>query len=414
MENRKGEGHPSACPFKTPTVSSVFCICFSIFLLSLVLAGCAAPGEPTERKPAIPRAIADLSAEQLGGSVVLAFTLPKQSENGRRLKSPPWVAIYRDFKAAPASGAGSVTTAAHPTLLMTISPPAVDTSSATPISHYMDILTANDISQHAGEEAVYVVRTSETSKRRKESTDSNIAAVRIYPAPERITDLKANVTREAVVLAWTPPQKTITGSTPVIANYRVYRREMNLPANTASKATAQAVLKAYTSVRSGPEYSLPFLAETNSPSYRDSDIEFNHPYIYTVRSVAKYGSDRVESDDSFAVGVTPEDVFPPAAPLGLEVVFVPAQGSAPASLDLSWAISPETDVAGYNVYRSEQQDTRGTRLNRDLLLTPAFRDMNAVSGPRYFYSVTAVDRSGNESPASTAVSASLPGQQKAP
>ncbi|MGH9682685.1 MAG: fibronectin type III domain-containing protein [Candidatus Acidiferrales bacterium] len=414
MGNRKGESRPSGCSFKTPDVSSVFYFLFSIFLFSFFLTGCAAPGEPNERKPAIPSAIADLSARQLGSSVVLTFSLPKQSENGRRLKSPPWVTIYRDFQAAPSSGAASVAAAVHPTLLMTISPPALDTLPATLISHYTDTLTANDISQHTGEEAVYVVRTSETSKRRKDSADSNIAAVRIYPAPERITDLKAQVTQEAVVLTWTPPQKTVTGSAPVIAGYRVYRRELNVPANAASKATGAPIMNVYTSARSGPEYSLPFLAETTSSSYRDSDVEFNHLYLYTVRSVVEYGSDRVESDDSSAVSVTPEDVFPPAAPLGLEVVFVPAEGLTPASLDLSWAISPETDVAGYNVYRSEQQDTRGTRLNKDLLLTPAFRDMNAVSGRHYFYSVTAVDRSGNESLASAAVSASLPGQQKAP
>ena len=52
----------------------------------------------------------------------------------------------------------------------------------------------------------------------------------------------------------------------------------------------------------------------------------------------------------------------------------------------------------------------GTRLNPELLLTPAFRDMNAVPGHRYFYTVTAVDRSGNESPASAAASGDVPAE----
>jgi fibronectin type 3 domain-containing protein len=50
------------------------------------------------------------------------------------------------------------------------------------------------------------------------------------------------------------------------------------------------------------------------------------------------------------------------------------------------------------------------RVNTELLLTPAFRDMNAVPGRRYFYSVTAVDRSGNESPVSAAASGAVPAE----
>jgi hypothetical protein len=44
------------------------------------------------------------------------------------------------------------------------------------------------------------------------------------------------------------------------------------------------------------------------------------------------------------------------------------------------------------------------------LLTPAFRDLNAVPGRRYFYRVTAVDRSGDESPPSEAASGGVPAE----
>jgi fibronectin type 3 domain-containing protein len=94
----------------------------------------------------------------------------------------------------------------------------------------------------------------------------------------------------------------------------------------------------------------------------------------------------------------------------LLVVDVPAQGDVPAHLELSWGISPETDLAGYNVYRSDQEGVPGMRVNTELLLTPAFRDMNAVPGRRYSYSVTAVDRSGNESPVSAAASGAVPAE----
>jgi fibronectin type 3 domain-containing protein len=72
-------------------------------------------------------------------------------------------------------------------------------------------------------------------------------------------------------------------------------------------------------------------------------------------------------------------------------------------VDLSWSINLETDLAGYRVYRSEEQDTRGVVITPELLLAPAYRDTSVEPGHRYWYSVTAVDRAGNESETSTAV-----------
>jgi fibronectin type 3 domain-containing protein len=60
-------------------------------------------------------------------------------------------------------------------------------------------------------------------------------------------------------------------------------------------------------------------------------------------------------------------------------------------------MNPETDLAGYHVYRSEQQGTPGQLVTPDLLLSPAYRDTSVQFGHRYWYAVTAVDRSGNES-----------------
>ena len=71
-------------------------------------------------------------------------------------------------------------------------------------------------------------------------------------------------------------------------------------------------------------------------------------------------------------------------------------------VDLSWSINLETDLAGYRVYRSEQQDAKGALITADLLLAPAYRDTSVEPGKRYWYSVTAVDRAGNESEASAA------------
>ncbi len=197
------------------------------------------------------------------------------------------------------------------------------------------------------------------------------------------------------MLTWTPPQKDPTGAAPAIAGYRVYRAE------AAPDATPD---------KPGLKSPLAKVGETASTPFTDPQVVFGTTYAYSVRSVVEHPGKTLESADSNVLIVTPKDVFPPAAPLGLVVALVPAQAGATAHLELSWAISPETDVAGYNVYRTEQVGVPGARLNNELLLAPAFRDMNMQPGRRYSYTVTAVDRSGNESPASAPVSGGVPAE----
>jgi fibronectin type 3 domain-containing protein len=111
----------------------------------------------------------------------------------------------------------------------------------------------------------------------------------------------------------------------------------------------------------------------------------------------------LESSDSTPVIVAARDTFPPAAPQNVVVAVLSGASAGSLLVDLSWSINLETDLAGYRVYRSEQQDTRGAVITPDLLLAPAYRDTSVEPGHRYWYSVTAVDRAGNESEPSTAV-----------
>jgi fibronectin type 3 domain-containing protein len=106
--------------------------------------------------------------------------------------------------------------------------------------------------------------------------------------------------------------------------------------------------------------------------------------------------------------VTPRDIFPPAAPTGLETTFIPATAGTPGYVELSWSISPEGDLAGYAVYRSEAVDSPRERISTEILPSPTFRDISVTSGRRYYYSVSALDRVGNESPKSPVVTADVP------
>ena len=387
--------------------------CLSLFpaILTVLLIGCAAPGEPLERRPPVPSAISDLAAEQSANDVVLTFTLPTETVDHRALKSPPAIEIYRDFVApspspgssnsAPAAnGAPPVAALANPTLLVTIPSAVVDRYSDRGHVRYDDSLKTEDFSSAGSGRLVrYIVRTRATQK--KDSSDSNVTTLAIYPAADSIADVKTEVTHDGVILTWTPPQRSPAGPAPPIAGYNIYRSEPQsvsaAPVNPDNPALKSPLVK---------------VGENSAPSYQDTQAELGHTYVYSVRSRTQYPGEMLESADSKFAIVLARDTFPPATPQGLVLVLVPAQGGAPAHVELSWAISPETDLAGYNVYRSGQSGVPGERLNSELLPTPAFRDMSAVPGRQYVYTVTAVDRSGNESAASDGVSGGIPAESR--
>ena len=346
----------------------------------------------------MPEAIADLAARQAGGAVVLTFTLPSKSTEGLLLEAPPELEIFRAFvpaDAAPPANAGELKQ------IYTLPAGVVDTYLRQGRIEFSDPINPGDLVKHAGEQAVYIVRARASTRRA--SDDSNVAAVRIFPVPSAPADLRVTVTEAAIELRWTSPTRTTAG-TPItaLAGFRIYRAEVEPGAEAAavtdpSKARLRAPLE--------------LLGVAPSASYRDAQFEFGRTYLYTVRSVAQVQAESVESADSAPVVVAPRDIFPPAAPRDLVVVVVPATAEAPAHLELSWGINLETDLAGYNVYRSETPGSpagRGERLNKELLLTPTFRDTSVQAGRRYFYRVTAVDRAGNESSPSVSVAETVP------
>ena len=368
---------------------SIFHFPFSIFLASAIvaLASCGAPGDPRPPQPVVPEAVTDLAARQMGDTIVLTCTLPQKSMEGEALAEPPDVEIFRGVRRADQ---------ALP-LIYTIPGALVETYVSEGRFRFVDPLKP-EMRQPDGS-LVYIVRTR--ASKRRASADSNVVAVRVLPVPERVRQLRARVTEPAIELEWLPPESDTTGrAIAALVGYRVYRAELE-PGADAPADWSQAKLKT----------PLELLGPTPSPSFRDTRFEFDHRYAYIVRSVAQVDLDSVESADSEPVVVTPHDTFPPAAPVNVVVVLVPATSETPATIELSWSISPEADVAGYNVYRSEQEGTPGERLNPELLLVPTFRDTSVMQG-RYFYSVVAVDRAGNASAPSAPVTVEVPGPAK--
>jgi hypothetical protein len=332
-------------------------------------------------------------ARQQGDAVVLSFTLPRDSTDNDPLATQPAVEIYRSGPLTP----GAAPPKPPP-------PSLVDTIPSDVVKNYMregrfefgDPLDPAEIARTPGAPRRYMVRTRVSAKRA--SNDSNSISVPVYPAPEAIHDLRATLTEQAIILAWTPSERTVDGAPlPTAPAYRVYRAEV-MPAATSAANPPGAQTQA----------PLQLLRPVTAAEYRDSTFEFGQTYVYSVRSATPAGTEPVESADSNVVVVAAKDVFPPAMPQTVVAVLVPAAAGEPAYVDLTWAISPEADLAGYAVYRSEQAGAPGERLTPALLPVPAFRDMSVTPGRRYFYRVTALDTAGNESPPSEAATVDVP------
>jgi fibronectin type 3 domain-containing protein len=182
--------------------------------------------------------------------------------------------------------------------------------------------------------------------------------------PAAPTGLVATATAGGVALDWAD------NAEPALAGYHVYRA--TAPAGPFERITTALVA---------------------ASAYADSGLPAT-PFSYVVTAVDDRGR---ESEPSAVASATPLDAGPPAAPTGLAAT--PRQGS----VDLDWDDSAEPDLAGYNVYRAPAPAGPFTRRNTALVPVSAFTVENASNEIPFWYRVTAVDASGNESAPSAPV-----------
>jgi len=199
--------------------------------------------------------------------------------------------------------------------------------------------------------------------------------------------LSTAIAESGITLNWEAPPANIDGSSPVnLLGYNVYRLdEKQTEAGPTPLNAGQLV---------------------SGTQFVDKTFKFGQTYQYLVRSVS-LGTEgaQVESLDSNSLSVAPRDVFKPSAPTSLTIV------GAPGRLSIFFPANSESDVAGYNIYRSTDPDLpkdRWTQLNTSLLTKTTFQDEKVESGKKYYYYLTAVDEVGNVSPPSDVISETAP------
>ncbi len=137
-----------------------------------------------------------------------------------------------------------------------------------------------------------------------------------------------------------------------------------------------------------------------SPLFRDTTIAAGERWCYVVRTVAST-EPVVESASSGEACVENKDVFPPAPPTGVAALV------HDDAVEVSWSPSLEADLASYRVYRASAGGAP-VRLAEVAAPETSYRDASAPRGTAVSYTVTAVDRDGNESRPSAVVEAQRP------
>jgi hypothetical protein len=376
-----------------------------LIAVSLALAFCGKRGDPRPPVPIIPKATNDLVVTQRGSKVILTWSYPSLTTSGQGLHDIQRVVLYRTTEELPVPQGGRDPNTILPGDIDPTKPqPIVLFAKIPPLSNAQFVKLRNRLDSIEGAKLpaatagakllyedtppfhttdgrpirlTYSVATESSSAR---SDLSNLISIVPIDVPAPPSAVAATAKAEGIVLKWDAPTKTVTSEAkPFIAGYNVYRTAPNAPEDVLAAPINTAPVTATT--------------WTDTPAYGT--------FTYAIRTVAIVGPPRVESDLSAPVTATYKDLQPPPAPATVSALI------ETKAVRIVWDPVTAGDFAGYRVYRTEgvgQPEAGAIReagtnlLTPKLLTTTDFLDKGVTLGIAFKYAVTAVDKSGNESP----------------
>jgi hypothetical protein len=360
-------------------------------LSSALLASCGAPGVPIPPSLELAKAVTDLRAARKGDKVFLAWSVPAKTTDRQTIRHPGETLVCRTLKAPLTDCTDPITKipATRFPLSGSASTPKGAPSAKVEAS-YTDALTEELQKQDPTAPITYAVSVENESGR--SAGLSNPVQVPSAPTLPPPGNFHAEVKRDGVLLSWDCPHASAVADA-ITYKVRIYRREQGKQVGTrVSDANVQDC------------------GSTQPSEFLDLTFEWEKNYEYRatiVTVVAAPGKPEVEveGDDTAMIPVFAHDVFPPAIPAGLQAVFS-GVGQAPF-VDVVWSPDTEADLAGYNVFRHEENQPPA-KLNSEPVKAPSYRDSQVQSGKKYFYSVSAIDERNNESAKSEEASEQVP------
>ncbi len=334
-----------------------------------------------KRKPPLPpvekiQQTPELSGIQRGKTVILTWLLPDQNVAGGNSSNISRTDIYRlaEAKNSPLTLAAEEF-ASRSTLIATL--PVSRTEFSQGKMSFVDELEFTGQSVRLR----YAIRFVNSSGQ-KAAFSNFLMLESLSKTAQPPADLQAEILEDKIRLRWKNPTANVDNSAPAnVLGFNIYRVEND--ATTLLNKTP-----------------------VTNENFNDSSFEFGKNIKYFARTIS-LGNDgeMVESGDSKVVEVLPKDIFKPKPPASITIA------AAPKNLSIFFAANSEKDIAGYKIYRSTDASKPKSEwkiLTGELLQTNTFQDSAVESGKTYFYYIVAVDRAGNMSEPSEAVSETAP------
>lgn len=348
----------------------------AVAILVAILSACGTPGAPQLPSLNLARPVEDLTASRKGNRVELDWTVPRKNTDRTLVKHLGETVICRREGTALMSACTAVGSIAVPKI-----PEQKKNQPQQSIRmKYVDTLPGTLGAKDPSGFVTYAIEVNNTHGRN--SGLSNQVAIPVAPTIPPPARVSAEVRGDGVHIIWSDsaPPHAPAG---LVYQYRIERKPAGSPAFIVLNDVEPAA----------------------EGSYLDKTFGWEQKYQYRIATVTRVNAHginaSVEGDDSSPVEVFTRDIYPPAQPGGLQAVFS-SVGQKPF-VDLTWAPNMETDLAGYNVFR-RIEGGQTVKLNQQLLQVPSYRDQDVVRGKTYWYSVSAVDQRGNESPRSAEAS----------
>ena len=298
----------------------------------------------------VPAAINDLRYRLDENGATLTWTYPEQLKNGDKLFHIESFEVLRAVIPEEQFCAGCPVEFEDP---IEITGGYLPASGESRMAEYTEVHLQN------GYRYVFKVRSRADGWYR--SSDSNVISFSWRPPPEPPQEVKAEPGDRRITLSWQPVRKNIQGEVLAVpAKYRVYRK----------KGDGQFVELDE------------FVAE---PVFMDVGLENDTPYSYRVRAFMQVDETLQAGAPSQIISSIPRDLTPPPPPLDLVAI------ETPGGVKLVWRAVTGHDVAGYRIYRRDENAKQAEMIAELGIERNQYMDQERMSGRKVFYWVTSFD-----------------------
>lgn len=324
----------------------------------LVSGGCGYKTPPVPPATVVPQPIEDLRFTVVDDAVRLTWSYPRKTINGADIKEISSFNLYH----------AEISLADYcPTCPVPFGEPIEVAGGQTVVERKQRVASYEYTMLQPGNK--YFFKVQSTTGWWAASADSNIVTFAWHIPAAAPAGLSAAAADSAVELSWQPVTSRRDGE-PVTTEVR------------------------YQVLRRTGEGSFGRIGEpVEHTNFIDKNVTNGQQYAYQVQSVLRFDDDLVYGDNSTEVMVTPVDITPPQPPEGV-VAIETSQG-----IRIIWDSSVAEDVAGYNIYRRTTQSSTFLLVGSVVSPSITYIDISARQDERYYYSVTAIDKTSppNES-----------------